>query len=849
MHPLSTITLLAVTATSAIDDDSAAALFAAIPYICGVLGHHLAPNHNGNHKGGVETDILLHAPVFHSVSLCAPPWPLVEKRGHWEPGQRPPVVAKTCGGGLGAFYGGVDAVDVDGPCERRFDPRNNRGMFHYWTNRDVQISSRLRLPPPARARSLGGDAARDPRVVVISTPHLARDGRAQTCPFVRASCFSFGQVVQMARAAVAAGFKVKLWATNLEDGDYGVRNGGKRVKSEVVAAETTAAADAVAKLFDGDVAVVGRDEAWRGGVPQHNLTAILRDLGDASLYVSGFGGVGAASLAYLGARHVIFCGDGLHKDTKGLFCDADLLESVGRQTVHLEETAAGAIAKALALMKGGPGTVPGARLAPYPAERDLRRAAVALYPASPLLARLARPWGEGGIWDAPPAGALPWLCKHARARPSDPAGHKPFSGEFGPELVTKVPHEYFMHQCGAVAKTSSCGDLSMFYFFSPAHENLPCLRHGGQMTFSGIVGGYFANTPLLWAPPPIRSHFAAMAPVLDHGAAKTVAIFNRLDCRPCATGPCGGRGDLCCKQYMANSVLRRVLAAIDAMVPRVRAIYVRVNHADARLKGLSKERGDEYQDSNRMQGILRVCGRGGCEVSDAEARTAEPLAEIRDEAMIRAEFPGTVILADAYHERPERHRNMTWNEFMGVALGQSSSFVSVQGGGSYLASYFGGCNEVIDFYGTSNSAKAHDPPFVPECPEEGLPEVHKMDYVTDTPPNPRARERQRARGAQQRAAAGGRAGSMLATRARRRLDARRPEARRLLGNATDDDADDDDADDDAQARRRLPEVQETYSITLPRLSGARVTNHREGHNLVAAVAGWATDPKCGLVAA
>ena len=125
-----------------------------------------------------------------------------------------------------------------------------------------------------------------------------------------------------------------------------------------------------------------------------------------------------------------------------------------------------------------------------------------------------------------------------------------------------------------------------------------------------------------------------------------------------------------------------------------------------------------------------------------------------------------------------------------------------------------------------------------------------MDYVTDTPPNPRARERQRARGAQQRAAAGGRAGSMLAKRARRRLDARRPEARRLLGNATDDDDDvwDDDVWD-AQARRRLPEVQETYSITLPRLSGARVTNHREGHNLVAAVAGWATDPKCGLVAA
>ena len=36
-------------------------------------------------------------------------------------------------------------------------------------------------------------------------------------------------------------------------------------------------------------------------------------------------------------------------------------------------------------------------------------------------------------------------------------------------------------------------------------------------------------------------------------------------------------------------------------------------------------------------------------------------------------------------------------------------------------------------------------------------------------------------------------------------------------------------------------------MTLPRLSGARVTAHREGDNLVDAVANWATDPRCGLV--
>lgn len=126
----------------------------------------------------------------------------------------------------------------------------------------------------------------------------------------------------------------------------------------------------------------------------------------------------------------------------------------------------------------------------------------------------------------------------------------------------------------------------------------------------------------------------------------------------------------------------------------------------------------------------------------------------------------------------------------------------------YLASYFGGCNEVIDFYGTSNAKAAYDPPFAPECPPGGLPKVHKMDYVVDEPRRPPPRHNRR------RAPPG------------RRLDAAPPEN---------------------QGRRKLPEVRETYSIMLPRLAGARVTNHREGYDLVNGVRSWATDPRCGLV--
>ena len=403
--------------TWAEDDDSAAALFKAIPYICGVLGHHLAPNHNGNHKGGVETDLLLHAPVFYGVYLCAPPWPLVEKKGKWEHGQRPEIVAKTCGGGLEAFYYYADGIDVDGPCERRFDPRTNRGMFHYWVDVDVQISTRLRLPPPVRSRVLGGAGQDDGRpakkTLVVATPHLAREGRAQTCPRVRASCLTFGEVRALAAAAVERGYAVKLWATNLEDGHYHPKNGGTKVSSAAVAAESTAAADALAKLFPGgEVAVVAREEEWRGGVPQKNLTNVLRDLAAGSLYVSGFGGIGTASLAYMGAHHVVLCErghgnqrkGGLHKDTYALFCDRDLLESLSRQTVHLVDAPAEVLPKLVSLMDA-------------PSEEDARYARSRLppYPSEAALRARGRP----------PRGPQDGLRRgHARAAP-DPSGPPP----------------------------------------------------------------------------------------------------------------------------------------------------------------------------------------------------------------------------------------------------------------------------------------------------------------------------------------------------------------------------------------------------------------------------------------
>ena len=63
-----------------------------------------------------------------------------------------------------------------------------------------------------------------------------------------------------------------------------------------------------------------------------------------------------------------------------------------------------------------------------------------------------------------------------RVRRAHAVGEKaPFNGEFGPELVTALPHAYFLHACGKLRATSSCGDLSDFYWFSPRHVAKACV--------------------------------------------------------------------------------------------------------------------------------------------------------------------------------------------------------------------------------------------------------------------------------------------------------------------------------------------------------------------------------------
>ena len=266
----------------------------------------------------------------------------------------------------------------------------------------------------------------------------------------------------------------------------------------------------------------------------------------------------------------------------------------------------------------------------------------------------------------------------------------PFNGEFGPELVTALPHAYFLHACGKLRATSSCGDLSDFYWFSPRHVAKECVRRAGLWSYEGILGSYAGANAVTWLPPPLRARVRETRADVFAGrfgaATPRITIFNRIDCpadyrpRPGVTEP-----HHVCKPYLGTYDLDQILAKIYTYAPRASVAYHRSDAALA-MKGFSPERWNVMADG----------GGGGASRGTAAARAlACPRTKkfgcvsgeaIEDWAFLRAHHPAVVKTRDLY---AGEHRAEAW-AFQNAVLAWSDCFISLQGGASYIAAFFGG---------------------------------------------------------------------------------------------------------------------------------------------------------------
>ena len=86
-----------------------------------------------------------------------------------------------------------------------------------------------------------------------------------------------------------------------------------------------------------------------------------------------------------------------------------------------------------------------------------------------------------------------------------------------------------------------------------------------------------------------------------------------------------------------------------------------------------------------------------------------PLAAIDDWAFLARRWPQVALSRDAWARAAAADGALSWNAFQNAVLAHSDCFVTVQGGGSYLAAYFGGRNVVANFFGGAfDEARADD---------------------------------------------------------------------------------------------------------------------------------------------
>ena len=240
-----------------------------------------------------------------------------------------------------------------------------------------------------------------------------------------------------------------------------------------------------------------------------------------------------------------------------------------------------------------------------------------------------------------------------------------YFGEFAFEHLAVIPHAYWLHEQGRLEYTVSTADTRCFYYFSPDHTEVAVDRSYvpiteypvgeiGERNFDRAAFPAMLDTSQ-WSPPPYREVYR------DDGRFRwskpPVIVCNKGSAE---TDDGAGAGP--------NSLDPELLVAVvELLRGRYTVIY-------------DRPRADDIVGDH------------------------EPIREIGDfEALARA-CPGVATIQDLHSEHPD----LTFNELQLRLFATSSHFVSVLGGASYLASYFGGTNVVYAQHGWEVDCGAYD---------------------------------------------------------------------------------------------------------------------------------------------
>jgi hypothetical protein len=224
-----------------------------------------------------------------------------------------------------------------------------------------------------------------------------------------------------------------------------------------------------------------------------------------------------------------------------------------------------------------------------------------------------------------------------------------YFGEFAFEQLAVVPYAYWLEQQGRLLFTSSTADTACFYYFSPDHTEVALDRRFVPVSEYPVTRAvpfdHEGFPPVLdtteWRAPPYREVYA------DDGrfrfAKPLVVVCNKSNSEPYEP-------DRFAVNHLDNEL---VLALLRELTPCFTVVYNRPRASDI--------------------------------VPDhAEIR------ELGDLDAVKRAFPEVITIQELHAE----HADLTFNELQLRLFATCERFISVLGGASYLASYFGGTNIV-----------------------------------------------------------------------------------------------------------------------------------------------------------
>ena len=216
-----------------------------------------------------------------------------------------------------------------------------------------------------------------------------------------------------------------------------------------------------------------------------------------------------------------------------------------------------------------------------------------------------------------------------------------YDGEFGLEMQLVIPYAYYLHQKNLLGRTTSAQDTRCLYYFAPQHKEKYRTRRWidpdeppRRMLPNRTEHTFHLNTSQ-WTPPPYRKQFANRRFVWDK---EPLVIMNKF---------CIEWGERS-YNFIDVPILEQIIATLK---DRYQLIYCRPRTEDI--------------------------------VADDNA-----IRSFGDFDLIDRHFPEVLTIQRLHQQNPD----LSFNTLQFMVYANCRRFISVQGGTSVLASYFGGSN-------------------------------------------------------------------------------------------------------------------------------------------------------------